>query len=130
MKEKDVSEARAKKASAIINEVKQSFNTPFSFLEFKVALIAAKFPYARYLCIKDFIVSNIVKKLPNGYYTFVSVEPIHYSLLRKMIDNRLKQIYSEKPVKEEQPLTEKLAVELLKSLGYKIMKPMTEYVEI
>ena len=65
----------------------------------------------------------------DGLYNWVKSTPVYFKEIESIIDpirkrNKLNSI------KEKEKFTQEEAIAFLKELGYKIMKPVTEFVEI
>ena len=133
------SEARAKRAALAIADIKLNGRKTFDLGELGDLLHQHKCPYAKSL-------PNILKKaqliVPDtngkGFFRFVNEDPVHFGLIQSELDkvshatskygrrHRDKQ----KGITVALPKTElELAIEYLKSLGYKVLKPVTEFVE-
>lgn len=116
------------------NKVKTNLNSCFTQEEFRSELKKAGIPSNRNFFFM-FLKNKVIERKSNGIYTFKSKEPLHYSGLQRIYDAYYAQTKSwnskKKPQKEEskhESITEEQAINLLKGLGYKILKPI--YTEI
>lgn len=129
-------EQRAKNVTSAISTVR-SIKNEFNMTELVIALKTANCPYpgevASLLKKKNYITKR------NGTYYFSSPEPVYY----KTILNDLEEIYLKyKPKSKNETnfvkkgkvvkvqLTIEEAISYLKSQGFKVMKPVTQYEEV
>lgn len=141
-----VDETRAKKAVAIINQVKIAknsfeYNSATKKDELITMLKALSCPYPTHV-VSSLIKHNLLKK-EKGTYTFMTNTPIHFGILCPDLTKASKQAsgYVKKCKEKSKVTAEKLsttisdnqqiinAINLLKAKGYKVLKPVTEFQE-
>lgn len=139
MKKTQTSEIRARKAIVHINSFKESVKE-FTKDDLEDFLRSQRAPYwNRMLAILN--KSGQIEKIDTGLYKFSNVEPVCYkSIVQEMdrvIDSASKSCSkwrSSKTLKVGQPKNTKSSVDeaiaLLKNLGYRILKPRTEFDEV
>lgn len=145
-----VDETRAKKAVAIINQVKIAknsfeYNSATKKDELITMLKAASCPYPTHV-VSSLVKHNLLKK-EKGTYTFMTNTPIHFGILCSDLTKASKQAsgYVKKcklknkenkseissELVNQNSSTDSIddAIALLKSKGYKVLKPVTEFFE-
>lgn len=88
------------------------------FKEYKIAYYSSLIPH--------FIRGGYIVQNENNLYQWVRKEPVYYKEIEKIIEEQRKKNYE----KYATNVNEEDAIALLKKLGYRILKPKTEYVEL
>jgi hypothetical protein len=120
-------EDRAKKVSLAISLVREK-GDQFPASGFSTLLKYAGCPYpAR---VPSILQSLGLIKREGQMYRFIKPEPIYFRQLESKLDTIAKQ-YVKKQTTKLKPLVsdEQAMINLLKSKGYKILSPVTKYVE-
>lgn len=143
------SDERAKITAKCINTIKFNNFHSFSSSEITSELKKAHCPYSQFI-LSVLLKCNIVSKIGTNTYSFNASDPIYYKALQKEMDylsQRQQEYTNRSQAKKTNPTTSapeviklvtKLksddvliseAIELLKTLGYKISKPVVSYEE-
>ena len=83
-----------------------------------------------YSLIPHFIKNKYLEVNDKSEYTWVKPTPVYYEEIENIIASVRKRNTESKHKEKVTPFTQEEAIAFLKELGYKIMKPVTEFVEI
>jgi len=135
----------ASEAIALVRKEMSSLNRLFvSKNALKVALKKNNCPYPQFV-IESLIQHKLLIKVPGevGVYQFATKDPIYYGSFEKTFSSKIdkafvyqKKWHLKKPGKIRSQKTSKNssleedAIQILKDLGYKILKPITEFKEV
>lgn len=116
---------RAKLVSLTISQIRKN-EVNFTRTGMINALIRENCPYASrvFPLLKKL---ELIEKNTDGTYCFTKAEPVYYGLLVKPLEE-IAIRYISKP-KQEKLLEESEMIDFLKSKGFKIFKPVTEFKE-
>ena len=128
----DKSKERAKKVSALINKVKDTFQQKFTLKQLTDEFRNHKVPYASQVVTLLKNLGLIYTTSPRGEYEFFDCgKPIfHGDILAGLDEISAKHAKSVDKYRKKEGLSEQQAINLLKSKGYKILKPITQFEEI
>ena len=141
------SEERAKLTAKCINTIKLNNFHSFTSSEIATALKKTHCPYSQFI-LGVLFKCNIVSKIGTNIYSFNTSDPIYFKVLQKEMDylSQRQQDYTDRSQAKKKTnstpetitLVTKLksddvligeAIKLLKTLGYKISKPVVSYEE-
>lgn len=126
--------ARTKEVTKLINEFKAKYET-FTRQNFYDFCLKNNIPYRQHWLVR-LIGNNVVQRIRHGQYIWIGKDPVFIGIVNIILvdmkdyfighkkDNGIKVIKHVETSKEQE------AIDYLKSLGYKIMKPVNDFVEI
>ena len=83
-------------------------------------------PYGKFL-IRDFIKRNYLIAVGGGKYSWQNERPVYFEEIQQVFEGKRSE---QQRNAENRVLNEGSAIKLLKQLGYKVLRPVTQYEEI
>lgn len=121
--------SRSMRAAEAIAHVRTNLNTAgvreFKTKDLITSLKNHNCPFPAQV-VSSLIKVNAIVPVKYGVYTFKSEDPIYYGSFEKVLEEKTSIYFSSKKEK----ISESEMIALLKSKGYKILKPVTEYKEV